>query len=94
MMTCLDLSANTHHSFPESDTKHFFWDLGNPILGKVCHEFIQTIDENISHVEHLVKCNLQVCYPALFDVIQSFPLSYLSRHHHKSLQTTPTSIQN
>ena len=49
----------------------FVWSLGNPILGKVLDEVMQRGNENISHVEHLVRCNLWVRYPNLFKFIQS-----------------------
>ena len=45
--------------------------LGNPILGKIIDEFIQRVDDNIAHVENLIKSNVQVRYPALFKFIQS-----------------------
>ena len=47
------------------------WNLGNPILEKVLNEVIQIGDENIDHVEHIVKYNLQVRYPALSKFTQN-----------------------
>ena len=67
----LHLSAHTQHSFAESETSFFFWNLGNSILGKVRGEVIQIDNDNIYYVGHLVKFNLHVRYPALFEFIQS-----------------------
>ena len=49
----------------------FIWNIGNTIIGKVLGEVIQRGNENIAKFEHILKWNLQVCYPALFKSIQS-----------------------
>ena len=69
-MPWIQLSAHTQHSFSESETKHFHFNLWNHILGKVLDKFVQRGDDNIDHVKHIVKFNLQIRYPALFRFIQ------------------------
>ena len=54
-----------------SQSRNFFiWNIGNPILGKVLDEAMKIDENKIAHVEHLVKLNIQVCYPALSKFIQ------------------------
>ena len=58
---------------------------------------MQRGDDNIDHVEHFVKWNIQVRYPALFKLIQIllFPLNTLDQATiRNSSQTTPKSIHN
>ena len=54
-MPWIQLSAHTQHYFAESEPKNLVWNLGNTILGKILDEVMQRDNDNIAHVEHLVK---------------------------------------
>ena len=48
----------------------FNWVLGYPILSKFLEEFLDRSDDSITHIEHIIKINIEVGNPPFVETVQ------------------------